>query len=506
MTDLPAIADRHARAVSGLGDTLRPLRVAVLAGDDFAPAAQHLAVCLVNLLCRLVGSVAAIELDLPSRALSVMTPGPSSPGDATAQLIALAGWAVGGEVSVSPPSGEPHDLTICIGTPPSSFTGRIDIVVVGAGWRAWVGVPSNRPPADVMQRADANPLGPYLAAAFAAGEVFKRSRGLLRGRYAEDFGYSLWAGEMGAWRTLADGPPIAGTELPPFYLVGAGAVGQGLHAVLAAANLGAAFMITIDDDHHDDTNLNRCFVAGVDDVDRPKVDAITRIRKAAGLDGFEFKGTVAQYLAREKDHALRADVADLEANDCFRLVVSAVDKNSSRQDIQGLSPSLALGASTIGLTAKANVYEMTAGTACLACHNPPEDDGRRLREVEQRVRGMSEAQLRDFLAGNVADVEAVVAYLRNAQRCGDLGEADFRNFATRRTPEFSVSFVSMAAAVLLAARLLMSTGSVGDRPQRLAMSTLAFRNLDAGDDALAQDSSCPHCSRARRFAASVAGS
>jgi len=500
MNDLSVIADRHSRPVQGLGADARPLTVRIVAGAELAaPTAQHLTVCMVNLLCRLVGSVAAVELDLPPQRLSVTIPGPESEGGAVEQLSALAEWAVSGKVPVAGRSHRICDMTICIGDLPSDRDEPIDLWVIAAGWRAWVGTTRDHLPAKIFADADANPLGPYLAAALAVGEVFKRSRGLVKGRFAEDFGYSLWTGKTGPWAELADGPPIAGATLPPFYLVGAGAVGQGLHAILAAAKIRTEYVVTIDDDRHDGTNLNRCFVAGADDVEKLKIKAVRRSRKAAGIKGLEFKGTLAQYVSGGQDPALHADLAVTQAQDLFPLVVSAVDKNASRQDIQGLAPGLVLSATTVGLTAKANTYEMRSGAACLACHNPPEDDGARLREVEQRARNMDEMELRAFLAGNVADAEAVIEYLRHSERCGELGEADFRNFATRRTPEFSVSFVSMAAATLLASRLFMQAPTLGAHVPRSPMSTLAFRNLEAGDDHLAQDTTCLHCRRAGRL-------
>lgn len=494
------ISDRHARTVEGLGDTLKPLRVLLVAGPAFAlPGGQHLMVCLVNLLCRMVGSVAAIEIDVPDTKLSVATPFVLAEGDPVSQLAELARLAVGDDVPVASRTGVGCDMIVCVGEPPQHLPRPADLFALGAGWRAWVGTGDYRP--QEPPGGDRNPLGPYLAASLAAGEVFKRSRGLVRGRHAKNFGYSLWSGETGSWEDLADGAPVAGLDLAPFYLVGAGAVGQGLLAVLAAADVGSAYIVTIDDDRHDKTNLNRCFVAGVADEGKPKIEAMGRARRAAGLDGREFGGTLNQYISRGPDDFLRADLAALEANDEYRLVVSAVDKNVSRHDIQGLSPGLVLGASTIGLSAKANVYDMTAGTACLACHNRPENDGERLREVEQLARAMDDTALREFLEGGVDDVEAVLAYLRRAPHCGELAEADFRNFATRRSPLFSVSFVSMGAALLMAARIFSRATSLGEPGNRGLMSTISFRNLDAGDDNLAQDLSCSRCERAGRLLA-----
>ena len=498
MTQDTKLGDRHSRHVEGLQPVGGALRVALIAGDSLAaPAAQQTAVCLVNLLSRLVGVVSNLQLVMSNAVLLVRTPRAAPGGQLVDALLDLGDWSTGHAIPITLGHGLEPDFTICIGPRPAGYAGRIDLCMLGIGWRAWIGTEANlRVP--IAPLTDTNPLGPYFAAALGAGEVFKRARGLIRGRYAEDFGYSLWTGQEGRWSDLKDGPPIFGTVLPPAYLIGAGAVGQGVWALLAAADLASAYLVTIDDDTHDRTNFNRCFVAGVEDDGQPKVDAVTRCRRAAGLDGVEFKGTLQDYVARVDRDDLRADVAALEAEDRYPIVISAVDKGTSRQDIQGLAPDLVLGGSTVGLSAKANLYDMTPGAPCLACHNPAETYG--VRAMEQKVRTMTEPELRLFLDGKVNNIDEVVTYLLGAEKCGEVGEADFRDFATRSEPEFSASFVSMAAAVLLAGRWLARACFADVEVARPRMSTLAFKGLASGDDALALDTRCAACSAAGRQA------
>jgi hypothetical protein len=502
MTQDKRLGDRHGRHVEGLQPVGGTLRVALVAGAGLAtPAVQHTAVCLVNLLSRLVGVVSGIQLVLPSAPLLVRTPRAVPGGQIIDALLDLGDWSTGHAIPIAVGQGLESEFTICIGPRPAEYAGRIDLSVLGLGWRAWIGADANLP-VPIEAQIDTNPLGPYFAASLGAGEVFKRARGLIRGRYAEDFGYSLWTGREGRWSGLTDGPPISGTVLPPAYLVGAGAVGQGVWALLAAADLASAYLVTIDDDSHDRTNFNRSFVAGVADDQQPKIDAVTRCRRAAGLDGLEFKGTLQEYVARADRRGLRADVAGSEAEDRYLIVISAVDKGTSRQDIQGLAPELVLGGSTVGLSAKANIYDMTPGAPCLACHNPAETEGAALREMERKVRTMTEPELRSFLDGKVNSVDEVVAYIFNAEKCGEVGEADFRDFAIRSEPEFSASFVSMAAAVLLTGRWLARVCFADIEVARPRMSTLAFKALASGDNALAPDTQCAACAAAgRRVAA-----
>ncbi len=100
---------------------------------------------------------------------------------------------------------------------------------------------------------------PFLAAALAAGEIFKRSPSLRRGRFLSADGYSLWSGGTSSeWNALVDGPAVSGIRLPPTHVVGAGAVANALGIILANLELSSAYLILIDDDKYGKTNPNRC--------------------------------------------------------------------------------------------------------------------------------------------------------------------------------------------------------------------------------------------------------
>ncbi|MDW9819527.1 hypothetical protein GOB25_31775 [Sinorhizobium meliloti] len=158
------------------------------------------------------------------------------------------------------------------------------------------------PPTFVLDDKRPECLGAYFAATVVAGEIFKMSEGLLKGCFVDDNAYSLWTGPQGHWEELCDGPRVDGQTLPDCYLVGAGAVGQGVIQVLGACRLAEAYVVTIDHDHHDKrgTNLNRCFLAGVGDILKPKVDAVGRYRQFTGLGGCEFLGSLSDYFVGSK--------------------------------------------------------------------------------------------------------------------------------------------------------------------------------------------------------------
>jgi ThiF family protein len=215
--------------------------------------------------------------------------------------------------------------------------------------------------------------------------------------------------------------------------------------------LSAGYFVLVDDDTYDGTSLNRCFLAGWKDVDDPKVDAIFAALKVAGLDAYPFPGTIREYLVADRVK-VRQDAARQADDLSFEIVISCVDRGISRQDVQGLAPSLLLGGSTLGLAARANFYPDRAGAACLSCFNPAERDGEKIRALEEKLRAMDKGERAAFLSEQGIDREAVDEYLESPS-CGAPGEAALHDLATRAQSEFSAGFVSLGAAVLLAAKL-----------------------------------------------------
>jgi molybdopterin/thiamine biosynthesis adenylyltransferase len=426
------IADRHLREVNGLGSAadMRAVRVGVTADPAWAgsPAGQHFLVCLVNLLSRLTETVTHIHLVIPPVPVLVLMPYGRAAGDLGSALAAIPAWAVDKEVSVTTGATVTGvDVALCLGEPPA-FLGSIPaLCAIADGWRFWVGTPENMPEG-VRVSASGTPLGPFLAACVLAGEVFKKARGMARGRPITSLAYSLWSGHTDAWSSLDAGPELAGHTLPPFYLVGAGAVGQGVATILGATPLAGGYVVTIDDDLHDKTNLNRCFLAGTTDVGHAKVLAVSRYLRESPVVCLLHEGTIAEYVSKPKP-SLRPELDLAEAEGSYGTVVSCVDKGKSRQDIQGLRPKLILGGSTVGLSAKTNVYDFVPGTPCLGCHNPAENDGERLRELERLLRGMSPAEREVYLRAHVPNPGPILEYLADG-KCGTVGETMLRDLAT----------------------------------------------------------------------------
>jgi hypothetical protein len=444
----------------------------------------------VNLLCRQVKLIRGIEIVSPESPLCVRLPNCNASDDFPGCLQTLAAWTVNGIISVSTALTETAaDYTIFVGAVQLDLVPNHghSLLLVGDGWRAWVGDPRCGPMS--VWPTSSNPLGPFLAAALAAGEIFKHSRGIRRGKFLSEAGYSLWSvASSSNWEALKDGPRITDSSLPPVHLVGLGAVGNALAYTIANLGLSDIYLVLVDDDCYDDTNLNRCLVAGWEDLGLPKVHPVSRALKAVGIAAFPFVGTIKSYMASGRS-GLRTDVAKQVDDLNFGIVLSCVDKGASRQDVQGLRPSLLLGGSTLDLKARANRYTGQPGAACLACFNPVERDGERIRILEHRLRMMQPDERGRFLRNNGLNVEAVEEYLASA-KCGALGEAALRDFATHPPPEFSAGFVSLAAGLLLAAALLRSSAFAESSPRRGDMTTLNLLNGGLLDSWLGADDTC----------------
>jgi molybdopterin/thiamine biosynthesis adenylyltransferase len=484
------ISDRHMREVQGLADPAesRCITVAVEVAPAWAACAagQFTATCLVNLLCRLTDLVSEVRVVCPDAPLLVRVPGS---GDASTLLTALQrlpAWAVGGKVELVCGPGA-ADIRLAVD---SSGTLDADFAGFGDGWNAWVGLPVHAPA--VPPSASINPLGPFLAATLLAGEAFKKARGVTRGRPIERFSHSLWTGKGPEWASRSDAPELARLSMSPFYLVGAGAVGQALAYIIGCADFAEAFLVVLDDDAHDDTNLNRCFLAGADDANDPKIWAVERFLEGTNVGVYARKASLRSYFAGPR-RKLRSDLVDAERRQEFDLVASCVDKGASRHDIQGLRPRLIIGGSTLNLTAKMNVYDGKLGTACLGCHNPPENDAERVRTLEQTLRKMNVDDQRLFLTGKVPDVDAVMASLAKPD-CGSAGEQMLRAHAIEQPRQFSVSFVSMAAGILQGAELFRRMLFQQEGPR---MVSLAFLGGKIEESIVAREVACIICGAAK---------
>ncbi|MFC0541942.1 ThiF family adenylyltransferase [Kutzneria chonburiensis] len=444
-------------------------------------AAQHTAWMLVDLLARTDGIVSAVHvvcpLDVPLAGRVV----PLAPRTVPlADALIIGGNAIG---------AAPVDL---VAVPADGVT----VLVVGAeehpgcryvlghGW--WGGVADQ--PMTFPERVSDLPVGSYVAAALAVGEVYLRAR--LPEHVAAATGIRGWD----CWQQcLADHPSadapanVADLDLSGVALAGVGAVGSTwIHTLWATPGLAGDIVVAdADEKGVDITNLNRCPLFGRDSVGMGKADEAARIAGDSSIAWQACDGRLE---------------ACLQVRTRPRVLVSAVDRNRAREALQNLYVATILSGSTRDLRAEVLRAGPPGVGACLRCYNPPEalvgDD-----ELRTRLRDAGpEAIARHALDVGVAERD-VVQWLGRGQ-CDEVGNRliqSLRRTAESNVPtQFAVGFTSVMAGVLLAAETIKTElgRDLTTDGASVNNATFQFRKPTSsanGAVPLGRDPSCPAC-------------
>jgi molybdopterin/thiamine biosynthesis adenylyltransferase len=456
-TELDQLADRHLRAdpqgVLATPGNLKAGIVLVQVGPALANAlaAQHLVWMLVSLLSRQFKVVKEIILDVPDAALHRTV----APFGAKATLVETLEECVqlvsGPHVKVKRLEGVvAPDVALVIGevVPLAPVYWRL----YADGWRFFIGVDGESP---LTPPRSGLSIGPYLCASYAAGEVFKLMRGMKpgRGEFIQRQFTSAWTmSSAETWEELIDGP---GADrfgvLPHFYFAGGGAVAQAAALCLGSSEFNGSCSV-VDQDVIDLSNDNRYALSTRSDEGASKVDLIQNYLRARGFDCQAVPAWWQDFAVSGGKHAPNDAVRTLERAYKFPIVLSCVDKNAPRHALQNALPQLLLGGSTDGLSAKASIFDLGAGTACLKCHNPVQS---RNAIVQERTTALKQlkGEERAAYAREHGLTDRDVELLLGPGGCGKLSESDLDRFAAG-SREMSTGFVSMAAGVLLVAQLL----------------------------------------------------
>lgn len=463
-TSLDLRADRHFRpdpqqALKPKAHVLHG-RVLLAVDDALAPtlAGQHLSWMLINLLTRQFGVVVEIALDVPDVPISKQVALFGIKTTLRESLKECVERVAGDHVRCREsdrPADDKFDVGIFVGKNQGNHRPRRSWHVYADGWRWYVGSCERQP--TVTPSATIS-FGPYLAAAFAAGEVFKYLRGLRpnKGEFiSESFG-SVWDIELGdSWESLPPGPNLDDVpQLPHFYFAGAGAVAQAAAAVLGTSGINGQ-ATTVDDDNLDVTNDNRYLLATAADDRSSKVELMSKFLTERAFPCYPVPLKWDKYVSAMGQKAATAELAVLEREYRYPVVLSCVDKNPPRHEIQNLVPGVILGGSTDGLVAKAQIFDLAQEAACLKCYNPLEDRNEVLRKNRETLSKMPSEDRTTWCSDRGIDLAALERFLA-PPGCGKLTEADLDRFA-KDSPEMSVGFVSLAAGVLLSAQLVRLT-------------------------------------------------
>lgn len=427
-------SDRHE---GDLGGKLRPFgeasagSVVVRVEPDYAEAAatQHTVWMLANLICRLDGLVDEVIFDIPEGVALRSNVIPLAAPESTDLLDGImVGTQAIGTVSARPErDGDP---VVVVGPGPA-LTGAFRCY--GQGWQGGI----SRVGIDPLPESEL-PIGPYIAACMAVGEIFAGAR--FRHFVATTSAwYCAWSHRGGATHH-PPGPRGVDVELA-HAIIGIGAVGSTIvHALWATSGVrGTVTLVDGDENGVEVTNLNRYPLFGQQHIGAAKATEASRIATACNITWTPHDAPI---------EAL--DQSDLGMN----RIVSAVDLNRPRHIIQSHYPNELLSASTLDLRAEILRCGPPGEGACLACFNPPEP-GATDEALREQVGQLSTEERQKLAAETDQTAEEVDAWVTTG-RCGRgtprllerLREAD------ELPANFAVGFVSVMSGTLVAAELL----------------------------------------------------
>lgn len=355
-------ADRTQAALAGHGLTLPLPRAAVeieiAPGIEETTGGQRLVTLLVNELARMKGVVRHIHILIDGNP-NVLPGTPLVSGRFFDGLDALVTSLNTNESTFRAglSLGHADDSVVHVrlgGTP-----GTADIAVASDAWRALFG--------RFATEADwhaASPIGPALAAAIAAADVFKRlvvanASGIETRFLPYDFAYS--ALNYGVDADAAVGPDVDALQLDDIAIVGCGAGGSGTAYVLAMHPRLTGAIALLEPGIHKLSNLNRYLATTAHDVHEAR-------HKLSSL---------VNHLA----HFAPSLVLDLQARPWEQLddhpwgtIISAVDTVEARWQLQRRARH---DATIIDLAVNDMLYSVlrvTPGGRCLFCKHPYDPD------------------------------------------------------------------------------------------------------------------------------------
>jgi hypothetical protein len=451
-----ALASRHADTLDGRFrelDTVEAPHVTIGISEASAEtlAGQHLAVHLGNLIGRLEGVVSSISVagGIDVRLLPHVDPRAPAGGETLAAAVRRAA-ALAAEHRIDAPTAKAcPTITIQVG---SGEPHEADVFVAAGAWTGSVG----RRPGPECGGGHVPAVGAHLAAALGAGEVFR----MIRGKGARTAGTGSLMFSAWSWRrvvSLAAGDAEAALEgarwdglaIPAFTLVGVGAVGTAMLLTLWSSGVVVPRAEVVDGDPVSTTNLNRYVLFSIADRGLLKVERAAELLARVGDRPFH----IVQWPVWWSDHQRALPETPIP------LLVSAVDTNVIRHQLQDTLPDVLLGGSTHGLRAEVNRYDLSDdGSRCLKCFNP-----REMKEedalLQRRLLGLNgEALLREAEDRGI-ELDRLQAYIEDLRRggtgCAYLAGPELDKLR-REDGEggFAVSFVSGLAGTLLAAQLI----------------------------------------------------
>jgi molybdopterin/thiamine biosynthesis adenylyltransferase len=136
-----------------------------------------------------------------------------------------------------------------------------------------------------------NPIGALACSCLGVGEVFKRLVALVpeRGALLDGKSFSLYDFDANSEEC---GPPLPAMIEEDLLVVGAGAIGNGIAALLCRLPISGAIEI-VDRERFGEENLGTCLLIGPEHLNQPKAPTLARMLKTVGkrAQGFECQFT-----------------------------------------------------------------------------------------------------------------------------------------------------------------------------------------------------------------------
>jgi molybdopterin/thiamine biosynthesis adenylyltransferase len=452
------------------------MRVSIVIAPERAaePAVQHAAWMAVNILCRFDRIVEQVRLVCPPGVTLRGRVVPLAPRSLDLRAALLAGAE---SIGVVPAIEGPVDGQVLLfgSVAKSNLAGSL--YVEGNGWCGGVSRTFTDPIA--FGPASALSFGPYVAACLAAGEIFRKARMRIEEYPSPDaVYYSAWTHRVSP-APVAAGPREVVVALDA-ALAGAGAVGCAvMHNLWACLGISGSVRVADNDAAGlDVTNLNRYALFGKESVGRAKASEASRIAADADVRWLPTDGSIES-------------LATLPAR-----VVSAVDRNRSRQAIQNRYPARILSGSTMDLRAEILRCGPPGVGACLRCYNEPEKIAPD-EELRAALRGASVERLAALAETAGVTLEEAREWVATG-RCGLAGERLLPHLRVDPAGgDFAVSFVSVMAGTLLAAEFvkdyLPDQTLLDETAQRAVFQFFSPLSRHNGAAPYPRHPSCPMC-------------
>jgi molybdopterin/thiamine biosynthesis adenylyltransferase len=453
------------------------------------PAGQHLLLMLVQLLARMKGVVHRVSVreigDVP-RVPGVPLEGNHIGVGLQTLVDGLSGAAseYRCDLDLDPARSVPH-VSVGLGDDSSA-----DIRVGADGWRALTGEFVN-----LSEWSARAPIGPYLAACFAAAEVFKL---LLK----INFQFSEFRPIGNAVLSLIDysqgpdatvGPDVDSLELSGITVAGAGAGGTAALYALASFAQVTGRIGVVDPGKLKESNLGRYLLSDYNQVHEHlgKVDSVKRFFARHAPDV-----TVDGYASPWH-----------ETPGPWRRVLCAVDTPEARWDVQGSAPEEIIEAGTMNGTLYA-ALRIVPGGWCLECKHPRDPElmwkrrsqrwGLPVEEIRRRYADQIPIAHEDLerlsqVQGRPADEfrELLGIPFDQAPRITECGETPLSLRVPSQAPV--LPFATTAVGVVLAAEAVKSLMGLGTPLSNYFVHDLRFRLRADALRFMPRRLGCPSC-------------